>query len=59
MPEISLSWPQPHHIYYISPGSTAYFFTKAVYGIRSHRRVLSDHTERSFIQDGGRKCRES
>ena len=27
MPGISLSWPQPHHIYYISPGSTAYFFT--------------------------------
>ena len=53
MPEISLSWPQPHHIYYISPGSTAYFFTKAVYDISSH------HTERSFIQDGGRKCRES
>ena len=39
MPEISLSWPQPHHIYYIFPGSTAYFFTKAVYDIRSHRRV--------------------
>ena len=41
MPEISLSWPQSHHIYYISPGSTVYFFTKAVYGIRSHRRVLA------------------
>ena len=39
MPEISLSWPQSHHINYISPGSTAHFFAKAVYDIRSHRRV--------------------
>ena len=39
MPEISLSWPQSNHIYYISPGSTVHFFTKAVYDIRSHRRV--------------------
>ena len=41
MPEISLSWPHSHHIYYISLGSTAYFVTKAVYDIRSHRRVYA------------------